>query len=109
MAKQNNEWTPGPWTWEYHPDFLDKVMALSAGKTDVFICTGTRDASFGIVSEANARLFAATSDLLAVCEEIAHFLPYYTFFANAPVGSVAVEIPGILRAAIAKARGEVSE
>lgn len=69
MEIQQTEYTPGPWHWEYHPDFPDKIMALS-GESDVLICSGTDEAAFGIIGQSDAQLIASAPELLAGCQRL---------------------------------------
>src|SRR5579859_1967800 len=62
--------TKHSWEWEYHPDFPDKVMALSAGDEDILICTGTNTAAFGLIKPEHALLIAAAPDMLAALKAI---------------------------------------
>lgn len=66
-----NEFTPGPWGWEF---FDTRRIALSNKTEDVLIVTADlNDHPLIDTSEANANLIAAAPDLLEACIEFAAY------------------------------------
>lgn len=93
--------TAGEWTTDDGPG----VYADMPDGRSVQVGTAEIDARVGLLIStacANARLFAASKDLLAACEETLALLR----LSGSPTDPVQSSVEQLARAAIAKAKGE---
>lgn len=110
--------TPGPWAWEYHPDHPDQVIALVTSTVnatsdsyrredrDILLCSGNDVEAFGLINEADARLIAASPELLAMLKRVADFADrYFNDGMSRGDFQYIIDLKGI-NALIAKAEGK---
>jgi len=110
-----SEHTPGPWesddgAVEYEPGhgpFYEQGASITAGYDHYVVVGGCQDeqgSAIGVLRNADARLMAASPDLLAACEAALNFIDIFDGFVH-----VESATHKQLKAAIEKAKGESDE
>jgi len=64
IAEMLSRITQGEWTWSYHPDNPEFVVALDTEHVDVLLCTGDHDRAWGEINEADASFIAAAPTIV---------------------------------------------